>query len=135
MLVCLHKTALKSRYNIRMPSFDIESAIAAHTGWRETFISAIEGCNADALKTIEISDPTQCVLGTWLHAPHQHIHAENEVFKDILRVHKACHEVAVRIVALLREGDVGAAEMLIYGDFDKASQALVDLIAQFQPRT
>jgi hypothetical protein len=55
-----------------MPSFDIESAIAAHTEWRETFVSAIE-----------ISDHTQCLLGAWLHAPHQHIRSENEVYKGI----------------------------------------------------
>ena len=113
-------------------NFDIESAIAAHTGWRKVFVSAIEGCNADALKDLEISDHTQCVLGAWLHAPRQRVHADNEVFNDVVRIHKQFHEIAVHIIELIREGDVENAELLMHTDFDRTSQTLVVLMEQLR---
>ncbi len=106
-------------------NFDIDSAIGAHSAWRQYFEAAIEGIDGDKLTDPALYDHTRCVLGAWLHSPEQQPLERLPVFKGLIECHEDFHLLAEKVVSHLHRGDVDAAQAVLCNQFTLASNTLV----------
>lgn len=124
----------ESKKIIIKDEINIMDAINAHIQWKISLEKYLNGTSAEKLDPNIIRRDDQCKLGIWIHGPAlKHFHGDDG-FITLRDDHAQFHMVAGEIVTNMHENDKAAAEVLMQGEYARASRkvvhALTDLSKQ-----
>jgi hypothetical protein len=116
---------------VQMASLDIDSAIGAHKAWKGRLEHVILGIASNNLNRESVCDDSQCLLGLWLYGRGKS-HSHWTHFDQLVRTHKVFHRAAGQIVASFHENRIDEAQALLDGEFQNASDEVVDMLTQLR---
>ena len=114
-----------------MSSLELQSAIRAHSAWKEQFEFLITGVPRMPLNAQMAGDHQQCQLGRWLGSGGLK-YAEDPLFDRLKETHSTFHEIAERVAVHIDKQELASANSLLEGDFAEASQRIVELLQQMR---
>jgi methyl-accepting chemotaxis protein len=102
--------------------FDILTIKQQHLAWFERILQGI--ADPDSLASTQVSKSTECYFGKWFHGEGKQF-AELPVYRELDQAHEEVHQVATRMVDLVKAGDLPQA-MKTMESFNGAWQKLFD---------
>lgn len=105
---------------------NIMEAINAHIHWKIRLEKYLDGTSDEKLDPELICRDDHCKLGKWIHGPAlKHFHAADEGFATLRDDHAQFHIIAGKVVTNMQANDLAAAELLMDGEYTKASRKVV----------
>ena len=110
---------------------NIMEAINAHVQWKIRIESYLHGTSEENLDPKIICRDDQCKLGKWLHGPALKYFRDDDVgFKTLHDDHAQFHVIAADVVTSVQAKNMAVAEVLMHGEYMRASRKVVRDLTQ-----
>ncbi|MTJ92322.1 MAG: chemotaxis protein [Desulfovibrio sp.] len=110
-------------FNLGDEPFDVGAIKTAHLAWRSRLEAVLQGHMF--LKSAEMIDHHQCAFGKWYDGEGQRNWGNNPIFQEIGKLHEQVHALAIRIAALVEQGNKREAQDIM-PEFEEVRQTLFD---------
>ncbi|MTJ93791.1 MAG: chemotaxis protein [Desulfovibrio sp.] len=110
-------------FNLGDEPFDVGAIKTAHLAWRSRLEAVLQGHMF--LKSAEMIDHHQCAFGKWYDGEGQRNWGNNPIFQEIGKLHEQVHALAIRIAALVEQGNKREAQDIM-PEFEEVRQKLFD---------
>ncbi len=108
-----------------MSSLELQTAINAHSAWKDRFQLMISGLETRSIDEQLIGDASKCTLGKWL-IDKELDYSIDPTFLHLKATHEKFHKVAVQIALLISAEKHTDAKALVEGTFDDLSRQIIE---------